>query len=75
MTRQTNIFEGLNIRYFGPVDGHDIAHLTSVLSDLKHIPGPKVLHVITKKARVLNWRRRTKLPGMPPVVNLIGKPD
>ena len=51
LTRQTNIFEGLNIRYFGPVDGHDIAHLTSVLSDLKHIPGPKVLHVITKKGK------------------------
>lgn len=51
LTRQTNIFEGLNIRYFGPVDGHDIAHLTSVLSDLKHIAGPKVLHVITKKGK------------------------
>ena len=51
LTRQTNIFEGLNIRYFGPVDGHDIAHLTSVLSDLKHFPGPKVLHVITKKGK------------------------
>lgn len=51
LTRQTNIFEGLNIRYFGPVDGHDIAHLTSVLNDLKHIPGPKVLHVITKKGK------------------------
>jgi len=51
LTRQTNIFEGLNIRYFGPVDGHDITHLTSVLKDLKEIPGPKVLHVITKKGK------------------------
>ncbi|WP_227625533.1 1-deoxy-D-xylulose-5-phosphate synthase [Geofilum rubicundum] len=51
LTRQTNIFEGLNVRYFGPVDGHDIAHLTSVLKDLKDIPGPKVLHVITKKGK------------------------
>jgi 1-deoxy-D-xylulose-5-phosphate synthase len=51
LTKQTNIFEGLNIRYFGPVDGHDIGHLIQVLSDLKTIPGPKVLHVITKKGK------------------------
>jgi 1-deoxy-D-xylulose-5-phosphate synthase len=51
LTKQTNIFEGLNIRYFGPVDGHDVQHLVRVLSDLKDIPGPKVLHVITKKGK------------------------
>ncbi|MFT3737342.1 MAG: 1-deoxy-D-xylulose-5-phosphate synthase [Breznakibacter sp.] len=51
LTKQTNIFEGLNIRYFGPVDGHDVLHLTRVLNDLKKIPGPKVLHVITKKGK------------------------
>ncbi|HKL71848.1 MAG TPA: 1-deoxy-D-xylulose-5-phosphate synthase [Marinilabiliaceae bacterium] len=51
LTRQTNIFEGLNIRYFGPVDGHDVEHLTQVLRDLKEIQGPKVLHVITKKGK------------------------
>jgi 1-deoxy-D-xylulose-5-phosphate synthase len=51
LTRQTNIFEGLNVRYFGPVNGHDITHLTSILKDLKDIPGPKVLHVITKKGK------------------------
>ncbi|TCO08259.1 1-deoxy-D-xylulose-5-phosphate synthase [Natronoflexus pectinivorans] len=51
LTRQTNIFEGLNVRYFGPVDGHDVMHLTSILSDLKELPGPKVLHVITKKGK------------------------
>ncbi|MBR8537477.1 1-deoxy-D-xylulose-5-phosphate synthase [Carboxylicivirga sediminis] len=51
LTKQTNIFEGLNIRYFGPVDGHDVGHLQRVLSDLKDIPGPKVLHVITKKGK------------------------
>jgi 1-deoxy-D-xylulose-5-phosphate synthase len=51
LTKQTNIFEGLNIRYFGPVDGYDIGHLIQVLSDLKTIPGPKVLHVITKKGK------------------------
>ncbi|TLX73900.1 1-deoxy-D-xylulose-5-phosphate synthase [Labilibacter sediminis] len=51
LTKQTNIFEGLNIRYFGPVDGHDINHLVKVLNDLKDIPGPKVLHCITKKGK------------------------
>ncbi|MCW3785813.1 1-deoxy-D-xylulose-5-phosphate synthase [Plebeiibacterium sediminum] len=51
LTKQTNIFEGLNIRYFGPVDGHDINHLIKVLNDLKIIPGPKVLHCITKKGK------------------------
>ncbi len=51
LTKQTNIFEGLNIRYFGPVDGHDINHLVKVLQDLKNIPGPKVLHCITKKGK------------------------
>lgn len=51
LTRHANIFEGLGIRYFGPVDGHDVARLTQVLSDLKAIPGPKVLHVITKKGK------------------------
>ncbi len=51
LTKQTNIFEGLNIRYFGPVDGHDINHLIKVLNDLKNIPGPKVLHCITKKGK------------------------
>ena len=51
LAKQSNIFEGLNIRYFGPVDGHDIDRLTQVLQDLKNIPGPKVLHCITKKGK------------------------
>ncbi len=49
LTRQTNIFEGFNIRYFGPVDGHDTEHLVKVLEDLRNIEGPKVLHIKTKK--------------------------
>ncbi|MDI3521459.1 MAG: 1-deoxy-D-xylulose-5-phosphate synthase, partial [Anaerophaga sp.] len=40
LTRQTNIFEGLNIRYFGPVDGHDVERLANILKDLKEIKGP-----------------------------------
>lgn len=49
--RQSNIFESLNFRYFGPVDGHDIYRLKKVLSDLKKIPGPKILHCITVKGK------------------------
>ncbi len=48
---QSNLFESLNLRYFGPIDGHDIDHLVSVLDDLKHIPGPKLLHVLTVKGK------------------------
>ena len=51
VSRQSNIFEGLNIRYFGPVDGHDVIYLASVLRDLKRIRGPKILHVITVKGK------------------------
>lgn len=46
-----NIFESLQFRYFGPVDGHDIKTLVSVLNDLKEIPGPKLLHVLTVKGK------------------------
>lgn len=47
----SNLFESLNFRYFGPVDGHDVNHLVKVLEDLKKIPGPKVLHCLTKKGK------------------------
>ena len=49
--KQSNLFESLNLRYFGPVDGHDIDHLVSVLNDLKDIPGPKILHCVTTKGK------------------------
>jgi 1-deoxy-D-xylulose-5-phosphate synthase len=48
---RSNLFEGMNFRYFGPVDGHDILHLTSILQDLKRIPGPKLLHCLTIKGK------------------------
>ena len=51
LTKQHNIFEGLNIRYFGPVDGHDVDTLVKVLNDIKDFKGPKVLHCITKKGK------------------------
>ncbi|NLO70127.1 MAG: 1-deoxy-D-xylulose-5-phosphate synthase [Porphyromonadaceae bacterium] len=49
--KEHNIFEGLNIRYFGPVDGHDVDNLVRIFSELKDYKGPKVLHVITKKGK------------------------
>jgi 1-deoxy-D-xylulose-5-phosphate synthase len=49
LLKQSNLFESLNFRYFGPVDGHDVVTLTKVLQDLKDIPGPKILHCITRK--------------------------
>ena len=51
LLKQSNLFEGLGFRYFGPVDGHDVVYLTEVLQSLSTIPGPKLLHVITKKGK------------------------
>ena len=51
LLKQSNLFESLNFRYFGPVDGHDVDHLVKVLKDLRDIPGPKILHTITKKGK------------------------
>jgi 1-deoxy-D-xylulose-5-phosphate synthase len=51
LLKQSNLFESLNFRYFGPIDGHDVNHLVSVLKDLKDIPGPKILHCITVKGK------------------------
>jgi len=48
---QSNLFESLNLRYFGPVDGHDVNHLAGVLNDLKDIKGPKILHCVTVKGK------------------------
>ncbi|MBE50437.1 MAG: 1-deoxy-D-xylulose-5-phosphate synthase [Flavobacteriales bacterium] len=48
---ESNYFESLNFRYFGPIDGHDIKHLTHVLSDLKTMSGPKILHCLTEKGK------------------------
>lgn len=49
--KENNLFEAFDFRYFGPVDGHDVNYLLDVLSDLKEIPGPKLLHVVTKKGK------------------------
>ncbi|MCS5490710.1 1-deoxy-D-xylulose-5-phosphate synthase [Algoriphagus limi] len=49
--QQSNLFESLNLRYFGPVDGHDVNHLVEILRDLRDIPGPKILHCVTVKGK------------------------
>ncbi len=49
--KKSNLFEALKFRYFGPIDGHDVEHLAKVINDLKHIPGPKLLHCVTVKGK------------------------
>ena len=49
--QKSNIFTGLNIRYFGPTDGHDVIGLVRILREIKNHRGPKVLHIITKKGK------------------------
>lgn len=51
LLKQSNLFESLNLRYFGPVDGHDVNHMVDVLQDLRRIPGPKILHCLTVKGK------------------------
>ena len=51
MLKQSNLFESLKFRYFGPVDGHDVVRLAKIMEDLKDIPGPKILHCLTVKGK------------------------
>ena len=52
LTKQdNNIFQGLNLRYFGPADGHDVQNLVRIFKEIKDYEGPKVLHIITKKGK------------------------
>src|SRR6187431_1092121 len=51
LLKQSNLFESLNFRYFGPVDGHDVNRLVKIMNDLKEIPGPKILHCLTVKGK------------------------
>ena len=52
LTRQpNNIFQGMNLRYFGPADGHSVEDMVRILSEIKGHKGPKVLHIITKKGK------------------------
>jgi 1-deoxy-D-xylulose-5-phosphate synthase len=51
INQSSNLFEAMNLRYFGPIDGHNITKLVDTLEDLKDIPGPKLLHIITVKGK------------------------
>lgn len=51
VSSSSNLFEALNLRYFGPIDGHNVAKLVDTMKDLRGIPGPKILHVITTKGK------------------------
>ena len=51
LLKQSNLFEALNFRYFGPVDGHDVKRLAAIIKDLSSIPGPKLLHCVTVKGK------------------------
>jgi 1-deoxy-D-xylulose-5-phosphate synthase len=51
LVKESNLFESLKWRYFGPIDGHDVEYMTKVLRDLKDIPGPKILHCVTVKGK------------------------
>lgn len=51
LANQQNIFEGMNIRYFGPMDGHNIAELVRILREIKEMKGPKLLHIHTIKGK------------------------
>lgn len=51
ISKQQNIFEGLNIRYFGPFDGNDVSKVVKVLNEIKDMSGPRILHLHTVKGR------------------------
>lgn len=51
VSKSSNLFEALQLRYFGPIDGHNITKLVDTLKDLKNIPGPKLLHIVTVKGK------------------------
>ena len=51
VSKSSNLFEALNLRYFGPIDGHNIPNLVDTLKDLKNSPGPQLLHIVTVKGK------------------------
>lgn len=51
VSKSANLFESFKLRYFGPIDGHNITKLVDTLKDLRHIPGPKILHIVTVKGK------------------------
>ena len=51
LLQESNFFESLNFRYFGPIDGHDVKQMVKIFQNLKELPGPKLLHCVTKKGK------------------------
>ncbi|MBO7226375.1 MAG: 1-deoxy-D-xylulose-5-phosphate synthase [Bacteroidales bacterium] len=68
IVKQSNLFEALNFRYFGPIDGHDVENLTKILAKLSKIQGPKLLHIVTKKGKGLKEAEKNPIvyhaPGL-----------
>ncbi|MBO5380957.1 MAG: 1-deoxy-D-xylulose-5-phosphate synthase [Bacteroides sp.] len=62
VAQQQNIFEGMDIRYFGPIDGHNVKKLAQVLHDIKDLDGPKILHLHTTKGK--GFEPAEKNPGV-----------
>ena len=60
--QQQNIFEGMNIRYFGPINGHDVKNIARILRDIKDMKGPKILHLHTIKGK--GFEPAEKAPGI-----------
>lgn len=58
VSKSSNLFEALKLRYFGPIDGHNVVKLAETLADLKKIPGPKLLHIKTVKGKGLRVGRK-----------------
>ena len=67
LLNKSNFFESLNFRYFGPVDGHNLKELVRTLRALRDIEGPKLLHVMTVKGKVIFRPSTTSRSGMPGV--------
>ncbi len=61
LIKQSNLFESLGFRYFGPIDGHDVQQLVEVLQQLKRLNGPKLLHIVTKKGKGLRRAERNPI--------------
>src|SRR6266542_1279038 len=69
VSRSSNLFESLNIRYFGPIDGHNITKLVDTLKDLRSMPGPKLLHIITVKGKGYELAEKNeKIMGITPAM-------
>ena len=68
LVKQSNLFEALNFRYFGPIDGHDVENLIKILGKLSQIKGPKLLHIVTRKGKGLELAEKNPIiyhaPGL-----------